>query len=1239
MVHHTIFNDTVVRYVIVEDTGTLVVPQGVTLEAQRVTLEGNSTLEVTGGTLVIKSDDRQDGVALQGVCSHLSITDGASVEISGVPGGSNVTTSWGGNVTLDVNASRGIRIENSSFNVTGGAGFSPSSPWTSGDLDGHVSAGGNVQVRLNLTHPSGELVLVNSTFSVAGGGGGKAPNGSLPIDNSKGLGGGFTNGGNVTGHVGSGGAVDLQLAAAGLRIEGSVMNIVGGDGADAGDAPSVDYGPQAGAGGGGFSGGDGANGLNAGRYPEAEPGGEISGHVGIGGDVSIRLTADNISMTSSDFLFCAGMGGDAGDAGTNGASGGGGGGGYSGGGGGSYYGQAGADGGMVRDDVGSGGDILCTVDASEMFDVQRTNITAVAGDGGDAGEGASALSYGGGGGGGYSGGGGGGSGSRGGNDGGNGSFVTDFVGTGGHASIEMSAARLILMTSSITAEGGHGGDGGTNGTNFEEYSFKAGGGGGGYSAGGGGGDGGFSGLPEPYPPGKGGRAGPVGGHVGNGGSSEVKILSPRASIQRNAVTTLSGSAGDGRSMIPEERFAGEGRGRATSDGASLSDLPMSVPVPLVPEDGGRTSSDHPFFAWMAVADSWRNSLVQSYVFELAMDGTFGTVFARVVVTHPWCFLEELPLSTSYWHVRANYTSPPGSSIGWSDTFRVEVEMDNAPVIVEFPDDITIYEDSVNVTTLNLVPLFSDPDGDPLEHIVRGSRHIEASIDDGGNLILTPEPDWYGTENVAVTARELGWVWPLDVTLDVTVVVQGINDPPKVLPLVQPLMMTEDITKTLDLSSYIVDIDDPDEELTLECSHPAVQSINGLSMTLLYNVSVEDHIIEFNVSDASWTTRSNFTVRVIEVNDPPRILSVGGSTWTVIVIDEDSEVWLSVEVVDEENDRITLTLDNKRWAGAELAPNGTLHLSAKGPWNDINLIELHASDPQGGKDSLELAVLVKNINDPPSPPVIRSPLNHSTYTPGVNIRFEVDVHDPDMVHGQVLNVTWSSHLSGWLRTISSDDELVFYTRLEEGVHMISVTVSDGEYERSRWIEVTIHEEETEPPDGGNGSSVILWSVICMTSVITLIIVIVIVMMARKAARAMEPPPEIPTMPTYTYGEPTLSRAKTPDWRREQYPIVQLPPRRPPPPKEPPAPPVESPAETEAIRDTLNRRMREVMGALEDLPYELPPSLEGMDPTSLVIAIIGGEMMDAPDGAPLVRIDGRWYYADLEDPSTFMQEFEQ
>ncbi len=573
-------------------------------------------------------------------------------------------------------------------------------------------------------------------------------------------------------------------------------------------------------------------------------------------------------------------------------------------------------------------------------------------------------------------------------------------------------------------------------------------------------------------------------------------------------------------------------------------------------------------------------------------------------------------------------------------------VNDAPVISDL-GVFTAIEDDVSV--LNLTPYLSDIDNavEDLSVVVR-SHNCTVS---GQDLLFSYSLGGV-EENLTVEVNDGNAV----AQSQLLVRVEERNDAP-VVHAVSPRGLKEDESRTVDLSPYVEDEDDDLEDLVLACDHPAVTGISGLNVTLLYTEWVEEHRVEFSVSDGFLSTGGSFLVQVQAVNDPPSIVGLGTlSAPYEVDLDEGKEVQLQILVEDEDNTRFRYSLESL-WTGATVLADGTLRFVAEVDEIGQYTATVTVDDYNGGTASADIVITVHNVNDPPSALVVIKPLNHTIVEEGTNVSFSVDVDDPDLRHGQVLTVTWRSNISGVVEERTSDDDLEFVTdALPVGDHRITVRVSDGEFFREAWFDVTVIEKYVPPPpDDPDGASFLTepTGIAAIAIVIILVVLAVIgVLLARGRGRREEeaPPPPLPAEPPVSVvvqeqAPPpavaptqmpagTAAQAEAAGWAPEPEPT--------PPPEPEPAPelePVAVPTEEELAAREHATQVREVMKSLTQLPRGLPTALWGMDMAILAKEIVDGPRKTAPDGSELVEIDGKWYTCDHTHVGSFLQEWKE
>lgn len=538
----------------------------------------------------------------------------------------------------------------------------------SADVRDFVGAGGNTIFSIT----GKTLNLQQSNISIFGGKGGDAGNGGNGETAGAG-GGGFGGGGGggseggghnggvggdstVIGFVGSGGnAEGLVLVQENLNASDSVFYIVGGFGGQGGDAKQF--------GGGGFGGGGSGSdgGSSSGRGGDTI----VNGSIGKGGDSVFRTGGSGETILfNTSITIIGGNGGDGGNGGRGGGSNGGGGsiggggGGFGGGGGSGGPGGRGGDT-YVVGYVGSGGNASISMNMERIFvfDSHFKTIGGSAGQAGNGGQGGNGK-YGaaGGGGGGYGGGGGGDKILRGGN-----TQVHGHVAWGGNATTYLKGdLRLIVISSEIGSKGGKGGDRGIGGPQGSGSTYVGSGGGGGYGGGGGGGSYNTNG--------KGGIS-TLSGSIGYGGNGGLEFNSISPSLSEDSVLfVLPGAKGNGTSSKGGGPEGGDGKGFPTVDGMKVEYIPMSIPLLFYPENNSNIYGN-PSFTWLHLHNSTTNGYLVEYVIQVDSDPDFSSPIMNDIITSAgFKYDSPLPDGIYYWRVKANYSTPSGSSAGWSEVW-------------------------------------------------------------------------------------------------------------------------------------------------------------------------------------------------------------------------------------------------------------------------------------------------------------------------------------------------------------------------------------------------------------------------------------------------------------------------------------------------------------------------------------------------------------------------------------------
>jgi len=104
------------------------------------------------------------------------------------------------------------------------------------------------------------------------------------------------------------------------------------------------------------------------------------------------------------------------------------------------------------------------------------------------------------------------------------------------------------------------------------------------------------------------------------------------------------------------------------------------------------------------------------------------------------------------------------TIGDGESFNTETKIDlitaiNTDPVVQNPlGSLTMYEDIIDSTSINLNNFFSDPNGDELTYTYTGNDSISVEVLEDGRVVFTPNENWFGEDTIHFTADDL---WETD----------------------------------------------------------------------------------------------------------------------------------------------------------------------------------------------------------------------------------------------------------------------------------------------------------------------------------------------------------------------------------------------------------------------------------------------------------------------------------------------
>jgi uncharacterized membrane protein len=206
-----------------------------------------------------------------------------------------------------------------------------------------------------------------------------------------------------------------------------------------------------------------------------------------------------------------------------------------------------------------------------------------------------------------------------------------------------------------------------------------------------------------------------------------------------------------------------------------------------------------------------------------------------------------------------------------------------PAVISQLGTITMTEDSVDSTTVDLSKIFYDYDGDKLRYTCAGQFNIGVNIDqETGAVTLTPKSDWFGTEELEFTANDT----KASSSESVVVEVESENDAPvlikagvvEVKPTDDSLEFSVHEGTWINLSLIASDIDgDPITYSTNRTDFMGVDDIANMELVgseFRFN-PVNDDVgfisVDLSLADIKGgTSHYNIIIEVLNVNNPPSV---------------------------------------------------------------------------------------------------------------------------------------------------------------------------------------------------------------------------------------------------------------------------------------------------------------------------------------------------------------------------------
>ncbi|MEM2870772.1 MAG: tandem-95 repeat protein [Thermoplasmata archaeon] len=316
--------------------------------------------------------------------------------------------------------------------------------------------------------------------------------------------------------------------------------------------------------------------------------------------------------------------------------------------------------------------------------------------------------------------------------------------------------------------------------------------------------------------------------------------------------------------------------------------------------------------------------------------------------------------------------------------------------------------------------------DPVETLSFSTNTSLFTLDpETGLATFTPSNSDVGIHYFSVTVTD---AYGASDTRNGSLRVENVNDPPSIVR-VPDQTATEDQPFEL-----ILTVTDPDlsigmDELVFEDSTPLFDvSQDGRIAFTPTNKEVGIHSVSVSVTDIgglkAW---ANFTITVVNVNDPPRLEQIPDQT-----VEEEGELLLRAIASDEDRD------DVLKFSTSDplVKINSTGWISYRPTQKEVGVhqVRVTVTDAAGESATVTFNITVLNVNDPPRMVRILSPPTRAVFKQGEEINFTGDALDED---GDELSFSWylDSELIGtgaFFRT----------SGLKPGTYNVTLKVDDG-----------------------------------------------------------------------------------------------------------------------------------------------------------------------------------------------------
>jgi hypothetical protein len=195
--------------------------------------------------------------------------------------------------------------------------------------------------------------------------------------------------------------------------------------------------------------------------------------------------------------------------------------------------------------------------------------------------------------------------------------------------------------------------------------------------------------------------------------------------------------------------------------------------------------------------------------------------------------------------------------------KVTITDDFPPELLSPIPDIVFLEDRTLKNAFNIGKYFLDLDGDVL-YYTHGNIYINITINNDDSVDFSAPKDWFGSELVYFRANDPTGALQQDLVL---VTVLPVNDAPEILPI-PPQYGNESVRWTLDLESYIIDIDNNISQLQIQVDDDFV-IVSGTTL-IFYGSSELPNEVIVTVSDGEYSVSETIEIHLTLQERPRRL---------------------------------------------------------------------------------------------------------------------------------------------------------------------------------------------------------------------------------------------------------------------------------------------------------------------------------------------------------------------------------